>query len=326
MQYSSVDEMVFRSAPDAIFVADGEGRILHVNASAAKMTGFSIDELMSMSVDDLVPAALRRDHPGHRAAFNNQPWDRPMAQLTGLSLQMKDGTIRPVTIELGHGRVADRTFVIASVRDDQPMQDLRREIEHQAAIYRDLFDHAPVAYLRVSPDGHVEKGNHAAAELMGMEAGGLVGVSVLDLYAAGADGRDKLRSLRKAASLDGSPINGEELRLQTRDGRTRWVRLYTRPFLDEAGNPTSRRAALVDITTEKELMAEKNAVIAELRAALDRVLGLEGMLGVCAWCKKVRDETGAWLELETYVRRTDGAEVTHGICPPCAQEAAEGAV
>lgn len=58
-----------------------------------------------------------------------------------------------------------------------------------------------------------------------------------------------------------------------------------------------------------------------LSDALDRVKTLRGMLPICAWCKKVRDDQGYWTQVESYISRHSEAEFTHGICPACADHA-----
>jgi C4-dicarboxylate-specific signal transduction histidine kinase len=56
----------------------------------------------------------------------------------------------------------------------------------------------------------------------------------------------------------------------------------------------------------------------ELRQAMERIRTLSGLLPICAWCKKVRDDNGYWSQIETYLRQHSQAEFTHGICPECA--------
>lgn len=61
---------------------------------------------------------------------------------------------------------------------------------------------------------------------------------------------------------------------------------------------------------------------AELRLALEHVRKLEGMLPICAWCRKVRDDDrGRWETLEEYLSSHTDAQVTHGICPECFRKA-----
>src|SRR3970282_1483539 len=57
----------------------------------------------------------------------------------------------------------------------------------------------------------------------------------------------------------------------------------------------------------------------DLQSALDKVRTLQGLLPICANCKKIRDDTGYWNQIETYIKDRSQAEFTHGICPDCAQ-------
>ena len=44
---------------------------------------------------------------------------------------------------------------------------------------------------------------------------------------------------------------------------------------------------------------------------------LEGMLPICAFCKSIRDQAGAWVPLETFIAERSDAEFTHSVCPSC---------
>lgn len=57
----------------------------------------------------------------------------------------------------------------------------------------------------------------------------------------------------------------------------------------------------------------------ELREALDNVQQLSGMLPLCAWCHKVRDDDGYWQRLEEYLAG-HRISVTHGMCESCAAD------
>jgi hypothetical protein len=56
-----------------------------------------------------------------------------------------------------------------------------------------------------------------------------------------------------------------------------------------------------------------------LEAALAEVRTLRGLLCICAWCKRVRDEGQAWQPVEAYVESRTHAAFSHGICPECIQ-------
>ena len=59
---------------------------------------------------------------------------------------------------------------------------------------------------------------------------------------------------------------------------------------------------------------------ANLEQALTEIRTLRGILPICSHCKRVRNDAGAWEEVEVYVRKHTHAEFTHDICPECAQQ------
>jgi len=71
-------------------------------------------------------------------------------------------------------------------------------------------------------------------------------------------------------------------------------------------------AALVAISLGL-LYAQKQKLI----VALERVQTLRGLLPICAWCKKIRDDKGYWTQVEAYIAGHTDAEFTHCICPAC---------
>ena len=58
----------------------------------------------------------------------------------------------------------------------------------------------------------------------------------------------------------------------------------------------------------------------ELSNALAEVQTLTGLLPICAWCKKVRDDDGYWQKVEDYLAARSGLKFTHGICSDCFKE------
>jgi phosphoserine phosphatase RsbU/P len=68
---------------------------------------------------------------------------------------------------------------------------------------------------------------------------------------------------------------------------------------------------------------DKDELQARLRVA-ERLLGLqrevkqlEGLLPICTYCKRIRDEADSWSQVEEYVGRRTEAQFSHGICPDC---------
>ncbi|OAI41635.1 response regulator receiver protein [Planctomycetaceae bacterium SCGC AG-212-D15] len=64
--------------------------------------------------------------------------------------------------------------------------------------------------------------------------------------------------------------------------------------------------------------------MAELEESLARIKHLNGLLPMCAWCKKIRDDQNYWQEVESYVASHSDARFTHGICPACTEKMKAG--
>ena len=80
------------------------------------------------------------------------------------------------------------------------------------------------------------------------------------------------------------------------------------------------KAGAVDYVTKPfrvlELLARVHVQV-ELRRAQHEVRTLRGILPTCSCCKKIRDEHGAWLAIESYISQRSEAQFSHGLCPDC---------
>jgi len=65
---------------------------------------------------------------------------------------------------------------------------------------------------------------------------------------------------------------------------------------------------------------ERNKLIRELQDALAKVKTLSGMIPICAWCRKIRNDKGYWDQVEAYIESRSNATFTHGICPECSEK------
>lgn len=66
---------------------------------------------------------------------------------------------------------------------------------------------------------------------------------------------------------------------------------------------------------------EKEKLIVELQEALADVNRLSGLLPICSYCKKIRDDSGYWRQIESFIVEHSEAEFSHGLCPDCARKA-----
>lgn len=91
---------------------------------------------------------------------------------------------------------------------------------------------------------------------------------------------------------------------------------------DYIPKPFRREEVLSRVHTHVQvrLMIRKQArLIDELQSALTQVKTLQGLLPICASCKKIRDDKGYWHQIESYLKTHADLDFTHGICNDCAQ-------
>lgn len=87
--------------------------------------------------------------------------------------------------------------------------------------------------------------------------------------------------------------------------------------------PFGRREleATIEIALYKHTMEmQRESLITELRDALARVETLEGILPICSFCKKIRDDKGYWQAVEAYITNHTKARFSHGLCQECANK------
>ena len=108
-----------------------------------------------------------------------------------------------------------------------------------------------------------------------------------------------------------------QVEVRHKDGGTRWLEVSKQAYRQE-GKIAGVIGVGRDVTERVRLEGEREKLIGDLRAALDSVRTLKGMLPICASCKKIRDDQGYWNQIESYIRDHTGTEFSHGICPECA--------
>ena len=102
-----------------------------------------------------------------------------------------------------------------------------------------------------------------------------------------------------------------------RDGSFLPVSYVTAP-IREGDRVVAAVIAFQDITMRQMIEEERERLIEELTEALENVKTLKGLLPICASCKRIRDDTGYWNQIEEYVREHTDAEFSHALCPDCA--------
>jgi PAS domain S-box-containing protein len=174
-----------------------------------------------------------------------------------------------------------------------------------------------------------EYANRAADEILGIDNDEFVGKTIEEAFPPLAD--TEVPDRYRAAARDGTPWRTEQI--EYGDGDIKGAFAVTAFQIA----PGHMAATFEDITERKRLerdlrsyrdhledlverrTVELRAANAELQASLERVRTLSGLLPICAWCKKIRNDNGFWERVEDYIREHSLADFSHGVCPECAE-------
>jgi sigma-B regulation protein RsbU (phosphoserine phosphatase) len=158
-----------------------------------------------------------------------------------------------------------------------------------------------------------EDGNRAWKILQSEEAPRL---ALLDWQMPGLDGLEVCRKVRANPAMDGFYLVIATVRQSLNDvlagfeaGASDYI---TKPF-----HAQELRARLRVGGRVIELQAALASRVAQLQDALSRVKQLQGLLPICSYCKRIRDDHDYWQQVETYMSEHSQATFTHGICPEC---------
>jgi protein-histidine pros-kinase len=108
---------LLEAAPDAMVVADRNGRIRLVNGQTERLFGYRREELLGRPIEILVPHRFADVHPRHRDAYAGDPHPRPMGAGLELYGRRRDGSQFPVEISLSPLETEEGILITSAVRD-----------------------------------------------------------------------------------------------------------------------------------------------------------------------------------------------------------------
>jgi sigma-B regulation protein RsbU (phosphoserine phosphatase) len=141
-------------------------------------------------------------------------------------------------------------------------------------------------------------------------------LAILDWVMPGLEGTEICTRVRQR----GAPIPTYIILLTSRSAKDDIVAglragaddYLTKPFNIE--ELTARLQVGVRLIEMQQKLASQ---VKELEGALAQVKSLRGLLPMCAWCKKIRNDSNYWEQLEVYISEHSEAQFTHGMCPDC---------
>jgi PAS domain S-box-containing protein len=217
-----------------------------------------------------------------------------------------------------------RGEIIAGIEAVRDITD-RKRMEHALAEseqrYRAIFETAADAIFIIDAEGEntgkIIAANNAASDMHGYSREELLSMNIQDLNTPD--------TAKLAPSMISRIIAGETMKtelMHRRKNGTVFSVEVTAVVMEVEGHKYILDFDR-DISMRKTTELEKEVLISHLRSALEGIKRLRGLLPICAWCKKVRDDQGYWKQVEKYIEENSEASFTHGICPECMDKVKE---
>lgn len=278
LKLGKLHRAVLRTAMDGFWVVDVQGRILEVNEAVCRMTGYSEQELLTMSIPDLEAVETRDETAAHTNKIIAQSQDRFESRH-----RRKDGTIIDVEVSV-HSSPADG-IIAAFIRDiterKESEEALRASDKRFSQLFKSMEEGFFLAELIFDPAGKPVDWrfldvNPAYSKIMGIRREDVIGRSVRELFPGLEDFWFKAHT---RCALTGEPA--------TLDG---FVQAAGRYYINHLHSPCRGQFACIftDITEQK--MAELT-----LRASEEQFRAMFEMASI--GMAQADPRTGRWLRV-----------------------------
>ena len=149
---------------------------------------------------------------------------------------------------------------------------------------------------------------------------------LLDIMMPGMDGYQVAAALKADAVLREVPVIFisalDDVRNKVKSFSAGGVDYVTKPFqaeelLARIETHLTLQRLRQELTAQNEHLANMNR---KLRQAVDEIQTLRGILPICSFCKKIRNDKGYWQQVELYFKEHTLVDFSHGVCPDCLRE------
>ena len=185
-------------------------------------------------------------------------------------------------------------------------------------IVDDIPENVSALALALESEGFTLAMASCGEEALQIVEGFLPDLILMDVRMDGIDGFETCRQLKKNDVTRDMPVIFLTVSQDTEDIKQG----FQCGGVDYICKPFSQEEVCARVRTHlhlRELIKEKEKLVDELQSALAKVKTLSGLLPICSSCKKIRDDTGYWYQIESYIRARSEAEFTHSICPNCSK-------
>jgi PAS domain S-box-containing protein len=313
--YSKIEffHSLIQNSSDIITILGIDGTFLYESPPIERILGYDQNELIGRNAFELVHS---EDRQRVQQTFAEVVSNRNATLSADFRFLHKNGSWR-VLYATGSNQL-DNPFIagiVVNSRDVTERKQVEEKLRESEERFRRIFEDSPLGIVTVAQNTGILKANKAFCEMLGYTEEELVGRSMIDL--THPEDREKSREESQRALRGEIPFFHLEKRYLKKNQESLWVDLSATTIHDQEGKVLYALGMVEDISARKVAEREREQLVSQLQEALAKIKTLKGLIPICAWCKKIRDDNGYWKRVETYIREHSDVNFTHCICPTC---------
>jgi PAS domain S-box-containing protein/putative nucleotidyltransferase with HDIG domain len=242
------------------------GRAVFVNSACAKMLGYSKDELVALSAEQIRGLVHPDDQEVAWGRYLNHMGEKAVPQSHEFRIIRKDGSVCWVEAFTSRIEYQTRPALQVAMIDITERKQAENSLREEEERFRQFFENEPEYCYMISPEGIILDVNNAALKALGYKKEELIGEPVLKIYSP--DSVPKVKELFEQWKETGS-IKNQEVRIITKGGTRRMVLLSAGAVRNVDGNILQSVSVQRDITEHEWTKEALQRTEEHLRVILD---------------------------------------------------------
>ncbi len=286
---------VLRSVPNGIVATDNTGTINFANSTMLAMLGYGIDEILSMTIDQVIPGLtiLSANDATTRHLLVHHEWNAID----------RNGKQIPVEVTLSPVSMLNDSGLLASVVDTTERRENEMAKEHLQKETQVILDSIPASVLFKDTQNQIIRVNQTAADLIGLPPNEIEGQHAREFF----DDHEQQYQDDLSVIKSRQPRLGIVHLYASSQSEYRWARTDKIPIFDQGENLTGLLVVSYDITDLKKAQEALAIANTELQTSNDELAQFayvashdlqEPLRKITSFCELLKEDYGDQLDEE----------------------------